>query len=336
MTEHTRQQPGIPASRAYLRHLLAQLSGALQMAGQFRGRGSVWVAAMVWLLVGGLVWAYFLAGALAFLHMSAAAATQAGSAVGGGAASISRGQATGLSVSFGVVAVLILLFVHGVGGIPWASLGMRWRGEKQRIFGGAASAVVLYLAAMWTANWVFRVLTTSSQSGAARGYPGMGTPGAQLLADDLTSVTFGGGIWEELTLLAIPVALFTALVPLGRMGRTARYAGWSALVVALLAARWAIHLYYGWIPALHVLVWAAAGGALFVASRTIWPLILAHSLYDAAAFTAARIPAANSAVTWLLWAAVAAAAIVLAGTVRSWWNRTRQTRTNLLTSGGGI
>ncbi len=194
---------------------------------------------------------------------------------------------------------------------------------------------MLYVAAMLLADWVFHALTTSQGDGP-RGYPGMGIPGAQLLAGDITSSTFTGGIWEELTLLAIPVALFTALVPLKSMGRTGRYVSWSVLVGVLLAARWAIHLYYGAGPALWVVVWAAAAGALFLASGTIWPLVLAHSLFDAAAFTGARIPAANVPITWLFWAVVAAAVIVLAGTGRR-WNRTRQApRPNMLTSGGGI
>ena len=247
------------------------------------------------------------------------------------------GRSTGLAVSFGLVAVGTLLYTHFAGGISWAGLGMRRRDGRRRIFGGAAGTVVLYVAAMVLGDRVFQALTTS-QRGGPRGYPGMATPDARLLAGDITSLTFSGGIWEELTLLAIPAALFTALVPLKKMGRTGRYVRWSALVVALLAARWALHLYYGTPSSLYVLVWAPAAVALFLASGTIWPLILAHSLYDAAAFTTARIPAANTAVTWLFWAAGAAAVIVLVGTGRSWWNRSRQTRQprDLLASGGGI
>ena len=316
MTEHLPPQPGIMA-------LPARLRNALKMAGQRRDRGSVWIAAVMWLLIGGLVWAYFVAGAVGFLHMSAGQANG-----GGGAAAMDPGRSTGLAVSFGLVAVGTLLYTHFAGGISWASLGMRRRDGRRRIFGGAAGTAVLYVAAMVLGDRVFQALATS-QLGGPRGYPGMATPNARLLAGDITSLTFSGGIWEELTLLAIPVALFTALVPLEKMGRTRRYINWSALVVALLAARWALHLYYGTPSSLYVLVWAPAAVALFLVSGTIWPLILAHSLYDAAAFTTARIPAANTAVTWLFWAAGAAAVIVLAGTGRSWRNRS-------LASGGGI
>jgi len=326
MTEHLRPQPGIMALRA-------RLGNALQMAGQRRGRGSVWIAVVMWLLFGGVVWAGMVASAVASLHLSTAVANHGGSA----GAATSSGRATGLAVSFGLVAVATLLYTHFAGGISWASLGMRRRDGRRRIYGGAAGTAVLYFAAMVVGDLVFHALATS-QAGGPRGYPGMATPDAQLLAGDITSLTFSGGIWEELTLLAIPVALFTALVPLEKMGRTRRYINWSVLVVALLAARWAIHLYYGTPSSLYVLVWAAAAVGLFLASGTIWPLILAHSLYDAAAFTTARIPATNTVVTWLFWAAGAAAVIVLAGTGRSWWNRTRQTRQPLdrLTSGGGI
>jgi len=330
MTEHL-PPPGMAGLRA-------RLSNALQMAGQHRGRASVWIAVVMWLLFGGVVWVGMLASAVASLHLSAAVANQGGSAAGGaGAAGMDPGRSTGLAVSFGLVAVGTLLYTHFAGGMSWASLGMRRRDGRRRIFGGAAGAAVLYFAAMVVADLVFQALATS-RAGGPRGYPGMATPDARLLAGDITSLTFSGGIWEELTLLAIPVALFTALVPLEKMGRTRRYINWSALVVALLGARWALHLYYGTPSSLYVLVWAPAAVALFLASGTIWPLILAHSLYDAAAFTTARIPATNTVVTWLFWAAGAAAVIVLAGTGRSWWNRTRQTRQPLdrLTSGGGI
>jgi len=324
MTEHL-PQPGMAGLRA-------RLSNALQMAGQRRGRGSVWIAVVMWLLFGGVVWAGMVASAVASLHRSAGQANG-----GGGAAGMDTDRVMGFAVSFGLVAVATLLYTHFAGGISWASLGMRRRDGRRRIFGGATGTAVLYVAAMVVADLVFHALATS-QRGGPRGYPGMATPDARLLAGDITSLTFSGGIWEELTLLAIPVALFTALVRLEKMGRTGRYVSWSALVVALLAARWALHLYYGTPASLYVLVWAPAAAALFLASGTIWPLILAHSFYDAAAFTTARIPATNTAVTWLFWAAGAAAVIVLAGTGRSWWNRCRQTRQprDLLASGGGI
>lgn len=321
MTEHLPPPPGMAGLRA-------RLSNALQMAGKHRGRGSVWIAVVMWLLFGGLVWAYFVAGAVASLHLSVTVANQGGDAARGGAAAASSGRATGLAVCFGLVAVAALLYTHFAGGIAWATMGMRRRDGRRRIFGGATGTAVLYLAAMVAAAWVFQALTTSQGDGP-RGYPGMGTPGAQLLAGDITSATFVGGIWEELTLLAIPVALFTALLTLQTMGRTGRYVSWSVLVAVLLAARWAIHLYYGTHASLYVLVWAAAAVALFIASGTIWPLVLAHSLYDAAAFTAARIPATNVPVTWLFWAVVVGAVIVLVGTAGRRRNRS-------LASGGGI
>jgi len=323
MTEHNPPEP----ERA---GLLARLSNRLNTASQHHPRAKVWIAAGLWLLTGGVVWGGNVAGAVASMDMSAGQANG-----GGGAAGMDSGGVTRTWVGVGVGALLVLLLVHLFAEIPWASFGMRLRDGRRRIFGGAAGAAVLYVAAMVVAAWVFQALTTSQADGP-RGYPGMGTPGARLLAGDITSVTFGGGIWEELTLLAIPVALFTALVPLKAMGRGRRYACWSALVVALLAARWAIHLYYGPVPALHVLVWAVPAVGLFLASGTIWPLILAHSLYDAAAFTAARIPAANAAITELFWAVSAAAVIVLVLTGIRWWNRTRHTRPNLRSSGEGM
>ena len=288
----------------------------------------------------GVIWAGMVSGAVASLHLSAAQAN------GGGAAAGMDSVITPY-VGYGLAALGLLLFAHRAGGISWASLRMR-RSDGQdrsdgqgqsdgqgRIFCGALGTVVLYFAAMVVAAQVFKILS-SRQAGGPRGHPGMDTPNAQLLPGDIISGTFGGGICEELTLLAIPVAVFTALVPLKTMNRTGRCASWSALVAALLAARWAIHLYYGWIPSLHVLVWAAAAVALFLASGTIWPLMLAHSLYDAAAFTAARIPATNAAITWLFSTVAVAGVAVAAGTAKRWRNRTRQTRPNLLTSGGEI
>ena len=74
MTEHL-PQPGMAGLRA-------RLSNALQMAGQRRGRGSVWFAVVMWLLFGGVVWVGMLASAVASLHLSAAVANQGGGAAG--------------------------------------------------------------------------------------------------------------------------------------------------------------------------------------------------------------------------------------------------------------
>ena len=134
MTEHTQPRP--------------------RMAGQRRGR--VWIAVVMWLLVGGLIWAYFVAGAVAFLHLNAGQANG-----GGGAAGMDPGRSTGFSVSFGLVAVATLLYTRFAGGIAWAGLGMRRRDGRRRIFGGAAGTAVLYVAAMVVAAWVFQGLTIS-------------------------------------------------------------------------------------------------------------------------------------------------------------------------------
>ena len=288
---------------------------ALWVDGKGRTRANAWIAAGFWLLFGGIVWAYFVAAAVSYLQLPPSVANTLGS--GGGQAGAVHTAVQAIWV--GVFAVLVLLVARGIGGISWAAMGVQRRDGRKLIVGGAASVAVLYVAAMVAAAMLDNVLTTAG--GTTRIYPGSHTPGAQLLATDIISTTFSGAIWEELTLLAVPIALFTALVPLDKMTRTGRLAGWAALTVVLLAMRVAIHLEYGWPGAAMVALWAGAAIVLFLLSGTVWPLIIGHALYDTAVFLYTRVPAADHLENWLGIGVVAAGMLLALATATQFRGR---------------
>lgn len=76
------------------------------------------------------------------------------------------------------------------------------------------------------------------------------------------------GIGEEVAILAVPVVIL----------RAARQPWW-AIVVAATALRLSFHTYYGW-GTLGLTVWALTSLALFVATRRLLPLIVAHVLWN--------------------------------------------------------
>lgn len=98
------------------------------------------------------------------------------------------------------------------------------------------------------------------------GYPGHGA--AEVITALASSAS--AGPTEELLCLAVPIAL-------------AARSGWHpwATFVLVLTIRLAFHLYYGW-TALFVLLWIPATWLLYRAAQTVWPLIVAHSVYDMA------------------------------------------------------
>lgn len=300
MTDHSS-----PASWGLLR----QLREFWAQGGKNRTRANVWVAAGFWLILGGLMWVSLVASAVSLLLLPPLLANK----VGGGAEQLlTAAQVSRSAIGFGLAAVGILLVARGFGGISFAALGMQWRDRRRLVVGGAAGVTVLYFAAMIA---VFELASLWTGDGElTRVYPGSRTAGAQLLLTDFTSTTFGGALWEELTLLAIPIALFTALAPIRSWSRAGRIAGRAAAVAVLLVMRCAIHLFYGWPTAAAVALWATAAIALFQLSGTVWPLITAHALYDAAAFTYNRVPAADAAIDWLFLCVAAAGLALLCAT----------------------
>ena len=310
-----------PAGPGLLRELWELL-----VDGTSRSRVPVWFAAAVWLLAGGFMWTYFTANAVTDLLLAPLVANRLG---GGAAGQLTTGQITRLAVGFGLIAVMVLVFTRVVGGISWAALGMQRRDGRKLIVGGAAGVAVLYVAAMVVVAMLDNVLATAGVQ--TRIYPGSRTPGAQLLVSDIVSSTFSGAIWEELILLAIPLALFTALVPVNTLTRVGQVAAWAAVVAVLVAMRCAIHLYYGWIGVATVAIWAAAAIALFELAGTVWPLIIAHALYDAAAFLDTRVPAAEPVITALFWIIATAGTVLLVLTLSQLRSRLRTARHRAVT-----
>ncbi len=83
----------------------------------------------------------------------------------------------------------------------------------------------------------------------------------------------------------------------------------------VIALRLVIHIYYGW-GSLFVLLWIPARYALYRASGSIWPLIVAHAVYDGIQFSIDAWPTAKDVLGLVnLSTAVLGAAGALVGSV---------------------
>lgn len=108
------------------------------------------------------------------------------------------------------------------------------------------------------------------------------------------------GTWEEPLLLALPVAAITC--GFQRLGP--KRLAWAALVAVLL--RVGIHLYWdSWNIAV-VIPWQIAAVLLLVRFRSIWPFVVAHTLYDIVSTVPQTFPAATYPFVGVLAAGVVA------------------------------
>lgn len=82
------------------------------------------------------------------------------------------------------------------------------------------------------------------------------------------------GVGEELIVLSLPMLLGIRFFGQPRITRP-----WMLYGMLLVAGRMAYHLYYGW-WALALLPWAIAMPFIYARWRLVWPLILAHTVYD--------------------------------------------------------
>ena len=233
------------------------------------------VTLLLWVIFGAVLWAGMLASAISQLHPAANNSTAAAGE-----------PPVGDAVTSAALIILVLLVAHWYGQIPWATVGMRLKAVPYRIAGGAPVIGVIYLATMVAAS---RLQDVAEQAGAAGGsYPGLGVADPRLLPGDILS-SAAGGVWEELALLALPLAMAAAFIPWKRLSPVTRRMIGTAVVVIVLAMRVGIHLEYRW-SSLEVLVWAGAAIALFRIGGVLWPLILAHIVFDAVVFTGNRYP----------------------------------------------
>ncbi|MDA4829716.1 CPBP family intramembrane glutamic endopeptidase [Kocuria rhizophila] len=118
--------------------------------------------------------------------------------------------------------------------------------------------ILVVLCAM---EWVGEVI------GYNPDFPQPDNPTAEYVIGSFSS-SAAAGFREEIFLLAVPVLLL-------------RSAGqrWRLIIPLLAVLRVSFHVYYG--PACVVLlVWAALAVVMFRYTQSVWPLVLAHSLYD--------------------------------------------------------
>ncbi len=172
-----------------------------------------------------------------------------------------------------------------------------------KFFGGMAGYIAIVFFNGRFAAWLL----------TARPYPGSAVTGPDMLGRDLAE-SVGAALIEELLLFAIPLAL------LG-MSTTRRGIKWGgrALVIAL---RFGIHLYYGvGFAAVLAIPWIIGAWLLYRAIGTIWPLIIGHTLYDAAVFTMMRTD--ELWVSPALWVVALVGGVLLLATVRRWGRSAR-------------
>lgn len=82
--------------------------------------------------------------------------------------------------------------------------------------------------------------------------------------------------------------------------------------------RLSIHTYYGW-GSLFVLLWIPAGYALYRAAGSIWPLIVAHAVYDGISFGIDSRPSAGNVLVIVnLTGSLLGAAVMFIGYNRYW------------------
>ena len=172
----------------------------------------------------------------------------------------------------------------------------------------SAATVVLYIAAITVAfrlQLMFSVATnTTPVDVPSRVVPGAGLLLGGDLVDALTA-----GLWEELVLFALPVALILR-------NRWSRWPWMLCAAAAAVVIRLGIHLYYGWGSAF-VLPWIVAAFAVLWFGGSIWPLVIGHAIYDAAISVANRIPSAEDWVlTGLDIVVLAAVAVLLVWSVK--------------------
>lgn len=96
------------------------------------------------------------------------------------------------------------------------------------------------------------------------------------------SSSIRAGVSEEVLIVAVPVVLVEFYLPRLRDWTISKVpAGWILIICALTAYRLAFHLYQGLEMTVGgFLFWAAASAVCFILWRQLWPLIIAHVMWD--------------------------------------------------------
>lgn len=187
-------------------------------------------------------------------------------------------------------------------------------------FTAATSAA---MSTMYLAHLVTRYLVTADTASSAESAAWQSNPPATILAASIEA-----GATEEVTYLLVPTILTLAALVLvanvradsesldGTINRVIANptTWWICIAISTfgLLARYAGHLYQGTTYAIAAAAWGAGLLALYAIFRSIWPIILGHTLYDF--LIVGILPQTSSITTTLVLAALAA--ILIASTTK--------------------
>ncbi|WP_188295580.1 type II CAAX prenyl endopeptidase Rce1 family protein [Streptomyces sp. CBMA156] len=258
----------------------------------------------------GLAIAWSVAGplAVAYMAIAIAAAWPGAQAAASGAATSGAGSTT---ADGSLLAASVWL---GLSVPAWL---MMWSAERAPAIGLprmpprhllAATCAVFCLAEApaFVASVVFEL--TRSHSNTLAAYSANGS-GSTFLGDVATSAA--AGISEEIVVLVLP-ALAAWRIGQALTGARQRRYGLLVLVVVLTGARLSYHLEHG-LAAAPLVPWAIVSVLLYLRSRAVLPLMLAHAGYDVLLAVVNRItPAYGLAVSVTMFAVVTAVALVTA------------------------
>ena len=274
-----------------------------------------WVCTVVVLAVSAWMW-WSLASdgwATAF-NTAGAAAVQTG-----GNPTSDDGQQVAL-IDISVFVTVVTLFTVGIvvqnRDIPTDGLRRRLTDGRGLLVGGRLSGTVLYIAVIVIAMHIRTIfaVTTSLQGIPAPSERAV-VDGAYLVSDGFQSVT--AGLWEEICLFAVPIALLSmrkrsgvgadqAPEVLWRWGPVR----WTLILITVLVLRSGIHLYYGW-GGVFVVPWMIGAVLLYRALRSIWPLVIGHIIYDILVDLSNRLPLLNDVIALALWGFVVAGVLIV-------------------------
>ncbi len=257
----------------------------------------------------GLAIAWSVAGTLAVAYMAItiAVAWPGAQAVASGAATSGAGSTT---ADGSLLAASVWL---GLSVPAWLML---WTAERAPAIGLprmpprhllAATCAVFCLAEApaFVASVIFEL--TRSHSNTLAAYSANGS-GSTFLGDVATSVA--AGISEEIVVLVLP-ALAAWRIGQALTGARLRRYGLLVLVVVLTGARLS-YLEYG-LAAAPLVPWAIVSVLLYLRSRAVLPLVLAHAGYDVLLAVVNRVtPSYGLAVSVTMFAVVTAVALVTA------------------------
>ena len=211
---------------------------------------------------------------------------------GDGDVGVSRwGAMLVVSTCTAVGIALAVILTRTVLKLSWSSLGLV-RPAGLRITHGLMLFCTAYFF-MWVAMTIFGVVPRV-------GEPTPPSDGSSPSALYVLTYSLLVGVGEELLIVAIPVAVMTAL----------RWR-WPIQILILTVLRTPFHLYYGYTAVLLAVVWSILYWLLYRRYRWVWPLIAAHTLYNCVT-TSNAFGAAGSLILRL---AALAVLLVGAGTV---------------------